>query len=323
MTISRTFRTLASAAALLLAAGAQAQGVAGKKVLFVNSYHEGYEWSDGMEHGAAAALKGTGVELKFFRMDAKRHPEDAFRKAAAEKAKAEIDAWKPDAVVVGDDVAVKYLLQAHYKDAKIPFVFCGVNWDASKYGLPYKNATGILEVSFARELVDMLKGYAKGSRIAYLTVDSETERIEAAAYKKELGIPFVAERYVKTLAEWKAEFTKLQGEADILFLGNYAGATGGWNEAEATAFAMEHSKIVSGSIYDYMAPYSMVNFSKVAEEHGVWAAKAALDVMKGASPASIAIAKNKQSKIVLNPKLAAKAGIVFKPDLLRNAVVSK
>jgi ABC-type uncharacterized transport system substrate-binding protein len=313
-------RNVVAVLAALIASSAQAQ-LAGKKVLFVNSYHEGYEWSDGEEHGAAAALKGTGVELRFARMDAKRHADEAFRKAAGEKVKAEIEAWKPDVVIVSDDAAVKYLLQPFYKNGKVPFVFCGVNWDASKYGLPYSNATGMLEVSFAREMLDSLKAYAKGSRVAFLTVDSETERVEAAAYKKELGIQFAAERYVKTLAEWKAEYEKLQGEADILFLGNYAGAQGEWDAAAAAAFAAEHAKIVSGSIYDFMAPYAMLNFAKIAEEHGAWAANTAVEIMKGASAGSIAIARNKQSKIVLNPKLAAKVGVVFKPDLLKHAVV--
>jgi len=321
MQMSRTIRRLAVAAAALLTTAAQAQGLAGKKVLFVTSYHEGYEWSDGEERGAKTALAGSGAELRFFRMDAKNHPDEAFRKAAAEKAKAEIASWKPDAVIVADDPAVKFLLQAHFKDAAVPFVFCGVNWDAAKYGLPYKNATGMLEVSFAHELIENLKPYAKGARVAYLTIDSETERIEAAAYKKLAAIDFVAEKYVKTMAEWKAAFAELQDKADILFVGNYAGAPD-WNAADAAAFAAEKSKIVSGSIYDYMAPFAMVNFSKVAEEHGAWAAKAATDIIKGASPASIAIAKNKQSRIVVNPRLAAKAGIVLKSDLIRNAVVA-
>ncbi|HET9599817.1 MAG TPA: ABC transporter substrate binding protein [Anaeromyxobacteraceae bacterium] len=315
----RKTMTMAAALCAVIATGAHAQ--AGKKVLFVNSYHEGYEWSDGVERGLKTALAPSGVELRIERMDAKRHPEEAFRKAAAEKVKGVIESWKPDAVVVSDDVAVKYILQAYFKDAKVPFVFVGVNWDASKYGLPYQNATGMLEVSFAKELVDNMKPYAKGSRLAYITVDSETERIELAAYKKEAGLAFEKEVFVKTYAEWKAAYEKLQAEVDMVFIGNYAGAAD-WKFDEAAAFAASHAKVVSGSIYDFMAPVSMVNFSKIAEEHGAWGAKTALAIMSGTAPSAIPVAKNKQSKIVLNPKLAAGAGVVFKPDLLRNAVVA-
>ena len=68
---------------------------AGKKVLFVNSYHEGYEWSDGIEAGLQDILKGSGVELEFVRLDTKRNPTDEFGREAGIKAKAEIEAFKP------------------------------------------------------------------------------------------------------------------------------------------------------------------------------------------------------------------------------------
>jgi ABC-type uncharacterized transport system substrate-binding protein len=315
-------RLMLLAAALAFAASPASAQFAGKKVLFVNSYHEGYEWSDGVEHGAKSVLGPAGVTLKFVRMDTKRHQEDAFRKAAGEKAKAEIEAFKPDLVILSDDPAVKFLLQPFYKDAAIPFVFCGVNWDASKYGLPYKNATGMLEVALVKELIGSMKEYAKGPRVGFLTVDSETERIEGPYYTKALGLSFAKERYVKTMAEWKEAFTAMQGEVDMLFLGNYAGITD-WKEEEAAAFALANSKVVSGSIYDFMAPFAMIGFTKVAEEQGIWAAKSGLDILKGTAPSAIPIAANKQAKIVVNPKLAAKAGLVFKPELIRNAVVAK
>jgi len=312
---------LAAGLACLVAASPAHAQLAGKKILFVNSYHEGYEWSDGVEKGAKTVLAPAGATLKFLRMDTKRHQEDAFRKAAGEKAKAEIESFKPDLVILSDDPAVKFLLQPFYKDAAIPFVFCGVNWDAGKYGLPYKNATGMVEVALVKELIGSMKDYAKGARVGFLTVDSETERIEGPYYTKALGLSFTKERYVKTMAEWKEAFTAMQGEVDMLFLGNYAGITD-WKEEEAAAFALANSKIVSGSIYDFMAPLAMIGFTKVAEEQGLWAAKTAIDILKGAAPASIPVAANKQAKIVVNPKLAAKAGLVFKPELLRNAVVA-
>jgi len=311
---------LAAAALALAATPARAQ-LAGKKVLFVNSYHEGYEWSDGVEKGALTVLKPAGVTVRFVRMDTKRHQEDAFRKAAGEKAKAEIEAFKPDLVLLSDDPAVKFLLVPYFKDAAIPFVFCGVNWDAARYGLPFKNATGMVEVALVKELLGSMKEYAKGTRVGFLTVDSETERIEGPYYTKALGLSFTKERYVKTMAEWKEAFTAMQGEVDMLLLGNYAGITD-WKDEDAAAFALATSKVVSGGMYDFMAPYAMIGFTKVAEEQGAWAAKTGLDILKGAAPSSIAIAANKQAKIVVNPKLAAKAGVVFKPELLRNATVA-
>jgi ABC-type uncharacterized transport system substrate-binding protein len=321
MTPTRTLFLMCAAALALAAMPAHAQ-LAGKKVLFVNSYHEGYAWSDGEEKGARLVLEAAGVKVEFQRMDVKRHQGDAaFTKAAALEAKARIETGKPDLVILADDPAVKELLVPYFKNAKLPFVFCGVNWEAGKYGLG-ANTTGMLEVALVKELLAGLKDYAKGGRIGFLTVDSETERIEGPYYKKALGISFTSERYVKTLAEWKDAYQKMQGEVDVLFLGNFAGIND-WNEADAAAFVQATSKVPTGTIYDFMMPYSMLGYTKIAEEQGAWAGKAALDILKGAAPASIPVASNKQAQIFINPRLAAKAGVVFKPELVKVAEVAK
>ncbi len=308
------------AAALALAASPASAQLAGKKVLFVNSYHEGYPWSDGEEKGAQMALQGSGVKLDFVRMDVKRHQGDAaFAKAAALKAKAEIEAKKPEVVILADDPAVQLVLVPYFKDSSVAFVFCGVNWDASRYALG-KNTTGMLEVALVKELLAGLKDYAKGKRVGFLTADSETERIEGPYYTKALGLSFASERYVKTMAEWKAAFLEMQGAVDVLFIGNYAGIND-WSDADAAAFAQANSKIPSGSIYDFMMPYVMLGYTKIAEEQGAWAGKTALEILKGTRPATIPVTANKQAKIFINPKLAARAGIVFKPELVKVAEV--
>jgi ABC-type uncharacterized transport system substrate-binding protein len=304
----------------LLAVPARAADLAGKKVLFINSYHQGYPWSDGEEKGARTALANTGVEVRFLRMDTKRHQDEPFRKAAAEKARAEIESFGPDVVILVDDPAVKYVLQAHYKNAKLPFVFAGVNWDASKYGLPYQNATGMLEVAPVKAIMASLRPYAKGDRIGYMTVDSETERIEGPMYEKTIGAPFTVARYTKSFAEWKEAFVKMQGEVDMILFGNTAGLAD-WDEAEARAWVLANTKLPSGCAYDFMMPFAMLGLTKIEEEQGAWAGTTALRILKGEPPSAIPVATNKDSKSFINVKLATKAGVVFRPELVRSAAV--
>lgn len=312
---------LAAALALALAAS-PTLAQSGKKVLFVNSYHQGYEWSDGIEEGAAKVLRASGVSLEFVRMDTKRRGDEASKKQAGLDAKAAIEKAKPDLVILSDDNAVKYVLQPFYRDAPLPFVFCGVNWDASGYGLPYANATGMVEVALTTQLVGKLEEYAKGKRVGFLTVDTETERAEQKAYREKLKLSFAQERFVKTLADWKAAFKELQGQVDVLLLGNFAGIND-WNEGDARAWAEANTKIPSGAMYDFMMPYAMLGLVKVAEEQGIWSGKTALAVLGGAKPRSIPIAANKEGQIMVNVRLASKAGVVFKPEIVRNAVVVK
>ena len=196
------------------------------------------------------------------------------------------------------------------------------NADASQYGFPYKNVTGMIEVGAIEHLVAKLKPYAKGTRIGFLTGDTETERKEAAWLQKSVKIPFASEQYAKTFSTWKDAFKRLQGEVDILLVSNNAGIAD-WDEKEAAAFAMANTQIPSGTTYTWMMPYSRMGLIRVPEEQGQWSAQTALKILGGASPGSIAIASNKRVVVHLNVKLAAKSSVVFEPAMLKGAVITK
>ena len=303
-----------------IAAPVFAQSIAGKKILFVNSYHAGYAWSDGVVAGAKEAVKGSGIELKVVEMDTKRNGGEAFAKQAALKVKAEIEQWKPDVLIVADDAASKYLVMPYYKNASLPVVFCGVNWDSTIYGYPYKNATGMDEVALIQQIIDNLKDYAKGTRIGSLTTDDLTERKEVDAYKNIVKVNFTVEKYVKTFAQWKEAYKSMQNQVDLIILGNKV-AIPDFKDAEAAAWVLAHSKVPTGTINDWMMPFTMLSIAKVPEEQGIWAVKTALKILGGTPPSSIPMARNEKGDLLLNFKLATKAGIVFKPALVRNAKI--
>lgn len=292
----------------------------GKKVLYVNSYHEGYPWSDGIESGLHEVLDGTGVELKIVRLDTKQNPDVEYGKQAGVKAKAEIDAFKPDVVIASDDNAQKYLVVPFLKGTDQAVIFNGVNWDGSAYGFPTDNVTGMIEVELPDQLVDLLKTYAKGERLGYITVDTETERKVVDIYNQRFFDGQMKPYWVKTQDEFKAAFLAAQDEVDILFMGNNAGSDK-WDEAEMKQFILENSKIPSGSINDWMAPYSLLTLAKSAKEQGVWSAEAALKILDGTPVSGIEVAENKKGELMVNLDMADKLSVVFAPSLLKNAAV--
>ncbi len=292
----------------------------GKKVVYVNSYHEGYPWSDGIEAGLHEVFDGTGVELKIIRLDTKNNPDEAFGKSAGTKAKAEIDAFKPDVVIASDDNAQKYLVVPYLKGTEIPVVFNGVNWDGSAYGYPTSNVTGMIEVELPDQLIELLKGYAKGERLGYITVDTETERKVVDIYNQRFFNGQMKPYWVKTQDEFKTAFLTAQQEVDILFMGNNAGSDK-WDEDEMKQFVLRNSTIPTGSINDWMAPYSLLTLAKSSKEQGVWSAQAALQILDGTPPSEIAVVENKKGEMIVNLDLADKLGVVFAPSLLKNAVI--
>ncbi|MEK9149809.1 MAG: ABC transporter substrate binding protein, partial [Candidatus Desantisbacteria bacterium] len=230
--------------------------------------------------------------------------------------------FKPDVVIAADDNAAKYIIAAYYKDAKLPLVFCGLNWDASVYGMPYTNVTGMVEVSLTNEIINNLRSYARGNRLAYLSADTETERKNEVYYKKILNLSFDKVYYAKTLEEWKQAFLKLQDEVDMIIIENNAGIPD-WDDKAAEEFVLANVKVPAGTTNPWMVPFSLLGITKVAEEQGIWSAQTALKILGGTSPANIPLVTNKQGKFSLNMKVANKIGVVFKPALLKHAEILK
>ena len=279
----------------------------GKKVLLIDSYHKGYAWSDGINKGVERGLRNSGVQLKVIRMNTKRNPDVAFKKKAAQKAKKVIEQFRPDVVIAADDNASKFLVKPYYKDADLPFVFCGVNWDATVYGYPYSNVTGMVEVAPIPQLIQQMQLWAKGERIGFLGPDILTAKKEAQNYKKVFGLDVTA-YYAKNYSDWKTGFAKLQNEVDMLIIASDGGL---YNDhaKELEAFVRSKTRIPTGACYDFMIPYALVGVIKVAEEQGKWSASTALKILSGTSPSKIPIVQNKRAKLVLNKKIGDAMGV--------------
>ncbi len=292
----------------------------GKKILYIDSYHLEYPWSAGILQGVKNALKHTGVKLKTVHMDTKRYRSEVFKVRAGLDVKQLIDNYQPDIVIASDDNASKYLIQPYYKNAALPFVFCGVNWDASAYGYPYDNVTGMIEVGLIKALLAQLSGYAKGQRLGVLSIDSFSERKVITHYKEVFGIKISEEYYVSTFEEWKQKYIQLQSQVDQIILESTKGIPD-WDEQEAIKFVKKHTTIPTGTMNAWMMPVAMMGYVKIPEEQGEWAANAALKILAGHAPRSIPLARNTQGKLMINIEVSTQAHITFSLPILKVAEI--
>jgi ABC-type uncharacterized transport system substrate-binding protein len=281
------------------------------KCLFVSSYHQGYAWSDGVERGLRQALDGK-CEVRQFDMDTKRKKSDEDQRAAALAAKAVIESWQPDVVITADDNAARYLIKPYYRDAELPFVFCGINWTVKEYGFPYRNVTGMIEVAPVQAMVDEAKALVGGaSRTLYIGAATETEvknaeRLRKAAEKA--GVEF-EQRLTPKLADWIEAYA--EGQAyDFIIMGSNAGIND-WDEAAAIRAILPHTRRLTVTSHEWMMPVSMLGMTKIPEEQGEWAASVALQIIGGSSPDSIPIIANRKWDLFLNPQLLDAAGITL------------
>lgn len=296
------------------------ESLAGKKVLFVSSYHDGLVGADDVVAGVKEGLQGSGVEMSSIFMDAKRNPAESFAKEAALRVKEKIESHRPDLVIACDDPAAKYLIQTYYRDAALPIVFCGVNWDASVYSFPYRNVTGVKEMELVPQMLRLLKVYARGDRMSFLAADNLSERKNIEFHKKLFGLSYSAGYFVKTFAEYKAAYLKLQKEADLIVMLSPSGITG-WDDAEAKRFVTENASIPSGTMVPWVAPFSLLTLSQILKEQGILASSIALRILRGERPSDIPITENTGGKLYINMPIAMRLGITFESKLLRLAEI--
>jgi ABC-type uncharacterized transport system substrate-binding protein len=288
-----------------------------QKVLLIDSYNEGYLWSDGITSGVKNIISPAGYDLNIFRMDTKRKSSENDKLVAGREAKMLIERYNPDIVIAADDNAAQYVVVPYFKNKSLPIVFCGINWEAGIYGFPCSNVTGMIEVAPVNVLLTSLKSWAKGVRIGILGPNNETHLKEFVNIKRKYQIDMF-NRSVLTFAAWKAAFVELQDSTDILILENYAGISG-WDNNKAQQFVEEQTRIPTGTVHDFMAPFALICMAKSASEQGEWAAKTAIAILQGAKPSSIPVAENKRNLLYLNQRIAKKLNITFGKALVEKA----
>ena len=293
-----------------------------KKVLHVESYHAGFTWSDGISKAITDIMAQNNVTLKTIHMDTKRNKDEASIKKAALHAKKIIKEYKPDLVIATDDNASKYLIVPYFMKSDIPFVFAGLNWDASKYNFPQNHITGMVEVNSVDELLELVHTLtpSNGKRIALLSADTLSAYKESLYTRKLFNVDFVAEEHVSNFEEWKRKFIELQDKADILYLNNMQ-TLDGFNEKEALDFIDKHTKIVTCSTLDFLADFVAISYARLSSEQGEWAASTAIKILQGTHPADIPVTKNRKGKIYLNTSLLDKLKVDIPPELLEVAAI--
>jgi ABC-type uncharacterized transport system substrate-binding protein len=312
--MTRALSCLIAAGLCLSSVAVAAGGHEGKRILHVDSYHSGNEWNDRIAQAVRDTLQDAGVELQVIHLDTKRHSSEAEKRAAARRAKQIIEEFRPDVVTASDDNASEYLIMPYYRDADLPFVFCGLNWDAAVYGFPYANVTGMVEVSPIPQIINLLKRYAHGDRIGYLSEDTPTKRKELEYHERLFGIAYDRAYFVSTFEDWKDAYLRAQDEVDMLVILGVA-AIADFDDEAAQELAETATRIPSGTDFDWLMHFTMLGVGKLPEEQGRWAAQAALKILDGVPPHRIPLAYNKQGKLYFNPRIAARLGVEEFPAL--------
>ncbi len=291
----------------------------GKTVAWINSYNDGYAWSDGIGRGIRNALRDSGAQLIAFHMDTKLH-----NRTEQEKQKAGVDAFafiqehEPDVVITSDDNAQQYLVVPFLRDTDIPVVFCGVNAPPEEYGFPAKNVTGMLEVEPVQTLHWHLHRFSKGERIGYISGNVATDEKVVEKYNHDFFEGRLKSFLANDFEDFKEQYLRAQQEVDMLMFMNNGGIDN-WDDEAAARFILESTSIPTGTVANYLADFAIVTLGKDPEEQGEYAGRTALGIMKGTAPGSIPLARNEKVLMTINLDIAQAANIVLPISTLKAA----
>ena len=296
-----------------------------QRVLLVQSYHTGYEWTDSITRGVRMALPLKEVSLEVFYMDTKRHTDEEWKRKAGVEARRIVSDWKPTVVIAADDNAQEYFAKHFIGDEQVSIVFCGVNNEPEDYGYPAKNVTGVLERPHFKKSLDYLRRILpSATRMAIVTDDSETSR-GALYYMKEVpeGMRLVSQYTPSTLEEWQAAIRECQTQVDVIAVYNYhtlrvREKITSVPASEVMTWTLQNSTIpLIGFLAFSMDDGALCGYAESGVEQGREAGKMVRRILQGERPADIPMAIAAEGQSIVNLKTARRLGIVVPEDVIQ------
>ncbi|QCU90876.1 ABC transporter substrate-binding protein [Thiomicrorhabdus sediminis] len=291
---------------------------------YVASYHPGYEWQDRITQGLQQSLDGK-CHLKTFYMNSKSLKARRELMAVGEQAANFIKQSQAKVAIVSDDNAVRYVLQKHFKDDALPFVYCGVNHSGKRYGLPYKNTTGMVEKNPLEQLLRLIFTIQPAkTRTAMLTTQSNSANINVNAFielARSLGIDYSVYQ-VSTQKQWQDAYLDIQynPNIDILLFTNYQPIKD-WDARANVELIENNNNILSLTMQHFMMDFNAIGMIKIPEEQGHWAGEAAMEILHGSRPDQIAVVPNEQFQLWVNPKLIRPYRTAKMDGIINQAIV--
>ncbi len=271
-----------------------------KTVLYLNSYHNGYHWSDGLLEGIRTVLNQSRykVDLQIEYMDAKKYDYNliAGNLYALYKEKFKDEAF--DVIILSDNDALNFINQ--YRDdlfQGVPVVFCGVN-DLKDEEIAAGNITGIVEIyDFIGTLKAAKNLHPTKDRLVFLIDTSTTGtaiRHQAEKLIQDNNLGLQIEFWTQlTLEQTQKRVSELPNNTFLFIAPYYQSINGRFYTAEEVTQAIsQHSSLPIYSSWEFMVGYGTVGGKVLsAIEDGRTAGKMALQILNGTKADAIPIVR--------------------------------
>jgi two-component system, cell cycle sensor histidine kinase and response regulator CckA len=301
------------------------------KILVLNSYHQGYSWSDGIIDGIKATFEKNNIKADLFieYMDTKRNFQKGYYAKLTDLYRNKYKNNKFQAIISCDDNAFQFLLKNKQEIfPNTPIIFCGVN-NLKTSDLKGQNLiTGVAEGVDFEENIKLTKTlHPNSKRIIVIgdttySVNLTKNKLKeiTSKYSDDIEFSFLSDL---SIDQYKEELSKTKPTDIIYHLGIYRDSNGKIFNVEKSnkitistcpspVYTFWNNQFTNGVLGGYMA----CNF-----QQGITAAQITNQILSGTDPSNIPVLAGsnnlymfdyqKLKKFKINPKLLPANSIII------------
>lgn len=283
-----------------------------KNILLLNSYHQGYKWTDDETRGVLSVLAPQGEHTKVYTeyMGMKWTSDPAYFTQLKATYKQKFAAIPFDVIIATDNDAFNFL-RAHRDEVfgPTPTVFCGVNYFQPEALQGHQLYTGVSETAdFQANLDLLLELHPTTRRIAVIIDTSVTgqqvlREVSAVVprYEHRLTFDFLTDL---TMEELRRRVADLPDDALVLFTFFFRDKDGRlFEHDESAAMVSRASQVPVYGTWDFSLGYGIIG-GKLTNgfEQGNRAAELAARILRGERPQDIPVVMRSPSQFMFDHK---------------------
>ena len=289
-----------------------------RSLLYLNSYHQGYRWSDSIMEGVRSVLDGSQykIDIQIEYMDAKRYNYKDVTGMLVRLYKEKYEHEHFDIIIASDNDAFSFAIQ--YRDELfpgVPVVFCGVN-DPEPDVLKQGNLTGVVEqFDLPRTLDVVLKMHPDKTRMIVVG-DSSTagtairHQIENAVpqYRDKLTVDYWIDMSLRKVLD---RVQTLPDDTFLFFIPYYQIIGSRFLTAEEVMESIyERSSVPIYTTWEFLLGHGAVGGRLLSGFlHGQATASIALEVLDGKNPDDIPVYMETTGEYLFDYKVIQRLGL--------------
>ncbi len=295
--------------AIALLTPALCWGQGKKMVLYLNSYHNGYSWSDDIFRGIRETLGASGqqIELQIEYMDSKKYDLERMGPELARLYERKFSRERFDVIIASDDAAMNFILdygEQLFPDT--PMVFCGVN-AFNPESIRGRDITGVLENIDPKTLFEIALDLHPGLGRA-VVIGDETITGRAIRAQIQRVVPFFEDRLDfefwsdVDLKDVLKTVSAMSSDTMIYFIPMFMNINGMYYSADELAgMVAQTSSVPLYSNWAFLLGHGEVGGPLLSGvRHGHDVARLALRVLAGERAGSIPVQEEVQSELLFD-----------------------